>query len=761
MARGRSPILAPVAALVLGTTLAFGAPRASVPAAGALALLGAALGGPAGRGAVLFATGLLGVWLRPERFADAPGFPQTGRPVTVTATLAGAWRRESFGWSAPFETRRLRQGLRVEPWRRRAYVTLAGEARPPEILSLRLTGYLDRAPGHANGAEPRAGPWRLRVKSRRFATPAGGGEHPLRAISSSLRRRLRIRFEHAGAGAPGGEEGGSVGAGLARALVLGDSRAVPVVVRRGLRRAGLAHLLAVSGLHVGLLAAAGLLAGRRLPVGWRLVPVAVAAGLYLLVVGPRPAILRASVMSLLATAALVLERPAPGFHALTLAIGLLVWLDPGAVRELSFLLTASATAGIVGLAPALVRSWSRLPPFLARPLAATIGAQLCSFPFAAPVFHLVSPVAPLANLVAVPWTGMCLLAAFAWTAVAAASEAAARRALPLLEIAAWPFEALSAMPPELFLTRPVDLSGVGAAALAAVAAAGLLWPRRAGTVVLILAILLALAPFSTRRRAPPSAELVLIDVGQGDALLLRDGETAVLVDGGGWRRADFGGRVLLPALARVGVTRLAALVLTHPDLDHCGGLVDIAGYLPVEEVWTAPGWREERCARDLLTLPGVGLRTFWRGESAAIGRWRISALHPAAGDRSRGNDRSLVLLAETGIRRVLLTGDLEAAGERRVLASGLLAEPVDVLKVAHHGSRTSTGSVFLSAAAPRLALISAGLGNPYGHPSPVVVERLRSRGVPILRTDLSGMVRVGFPLDGSMRIGLEGWPKSN
>ncbi len=771
MGRGRSPILAPVAALVLGTVLALPAPRPAVPAAGGLALLGAALGGPAGRATGLFAAGLLGVWLRPERFREAPGCPVPGRPVTVTATRTGAWRQGSFGWSAPFETRRLRQGTRVERWRRRAYVTLPGAEPPPPDLAYRLTGFLSRAPGYANGGAPRPGPWRLRVKSRRFSTPLGRGR-PLPELSVSLRRRLEGAFARAAPAAgtdrpAGGPALGAAGVGLARALVLGDSRAVPRVVRRGLRRSGLAHLLAVSGLHVGLLAAGGLLAGRRLPVVWRLVPVALACAVYLLVVGPRPAILRASVMALLATAALLLERRAPGPHALTLAVGLLVAHDPGAVRELSFLLTAAATAGIVGLAPLLVGSWSRLPPSLARPLAATVGAQLCALPFAAPAFHLVSPGAPLANLVAVPWTGFSLLASFAWTALATSSAAAGRWALPLLEVAAWPFVALSALPPSPWLTVPVAVSGGSAAVLAAAVATGLVWPRRAAPALVALAAVAALlgrAAPTSRLAAPggPSsrpAELVLLDVGQGDALLLRDGGAAVLVDGGGWRRSDFGGRVLVPALARLGVRRLEAVALTHPDLDHCGGLVDVAGYLPVGEVWTAPGWRGEACARELLALPGVGLRSFWRGESAEVERWRLTALHPPPGDRSGGNDRSLVLLAETGRRRVLLTGDLEARGERQLLEAGLPARPVDVLKVAHHGSRTSTGSAFLGAVAPRLALISAGPANPYGHPSPTVVARLAARGIPILRTDRSGMVRIEFPPNGPLRITLAGWPK--
>jgi competence protein ComEC len=250
----------------------------------------------------------------------------------------------------------------------------------------------------------------------------------------------------------------------------------------------------------------------------------------------------------------------------------------------------------------------------------------------------------------------------------------------------------------------------------------------------------------------------MIDIGQGDSILLRDGDRAILVDGGGSRGGDIGGRALLPALLGEGVSRLDALVMTHPDNDHCGGLVDIAAYLPVREVWMAPGWDRHGCAGRLLDLPGVRTRFLWRGKKLALGRWRLTALHPAAKDDGPVNERSLVLLAEVHGRRALLTGDIERGAERDLAACCARDLRVDVLKVAHHGSRTSSTETFLEAVAPRLALISVGVGNVYHHPSPEIVERLGGRSR-VLRTDRAGEIVVRFGEDGRLRIETPGAPK--
>ena len=231
----------------------------------------------------------------------------------------------------------------------------------------------------------------------------------------------------------------------------------------------------------------------------------------------------------------------------------------------------------------------------------------------------------------------------------------------------------------------------------------------------------------------------MLDVGQGESLLIQDGSSAVLIDGGGLGRRDMATSVLLPALAKRGVRRLSAVVLTHPDFDNCGGLLDITSYIPVDEVWIAPGSGNSSCAFELISKPWLRLRLAWEGSRIEVGRWTLTSLHPPPGSRIRGNDQSLVLVATALNRKILLTGDLEDWGERALISKfGAAGLDADILKVAHHGSNSSTSSQFLDAVSPRLALISAGVRNRYGHPSQRVLDRLRAHGIGVLRTDQLG-----------------------
>ena len=229
-----------------------------------------------------------------------------------------------------------------------------------------------------------------------------------------------------------------------------------------------------------------------------------------------------------------------------------------------------------------------------------------------------------------------------------------------------------------------------------------LWARvgawGAGAVCLVVSLWTPLA--GPRNRG---IELAMLDVGQGDSILLRDGARAVLVDGGGWEHGDLGGRVLLPALLAEGVRSLDAVVMTHPDQDHCGGLVDIAAYLPVREVWMGAGWEPKGCAGTLQTLPGARTRLLAQGDEARVGRWSLRVLHPAADERRGTNERSLVIRAEAFGRSALLTGDIESWAEFRLLHCCEADVYTDLLKVAHHGSKTSPTPALLDAVVDRSA----------------------------------------------------------
>lgn len=684
-----------------------------------------------------------------------------------------------------------------------AFFTLPGDAPPPPPGSrLRVRGFLQRSPGLWNGEPPEPGPWRLSIPSRRFVDVEREPGAAAR-VSHGLRQRVEQALEGKGADTPG--------VALARALVLGDPSHLDPATVRGLRRSGLGHILALSGLHLGLMA--GLAwwvgVGLHLPPRGRLLLVLAAAALYLAVAGPRPSLLRAAVLVAAGAAALMLERPPSPANALALAMTLLVAQRPSLVGDLGFQLTVSATWGILVLTPWWLgeepwrgrsRHRSRL---VTRSLAVSLGAQIATLPWAIPAFHGVSPLAPLLNLAAIPWVALGLAASLVWVVIATAAPGLAAVLRPVLDVLAAPLAWPALAPASSWWFLPLDLSAPAAAALAVGLALLLPVPVRWGrgdrrqALVFLGVAVLALSLAGALARAGGESpilhpRLVMLDVGQGDAVLIQDGPHAVLVDGGGFpggldAGGGIGSRVLLPALLRLGVRRLDAVVLTHPDRDHCGGLVEIGSWLPVEEVWMAPGWRADPCAGALLATPGVVHREIAAGGRGRIGRWHWLALHPewTAGPdaesavaerdpRKPRNAGSLVLVlsacSSSGDSgggpdgrelRVLLTGDLDAAAEADLLrrlrgpARDLLR--AQVLKVAHHGSKSSSTLPLLTAVlGPRprgelplgrrpVALISAGASNPYGHPARDTLDRLGRWRARILRTDRDGRVELPIP----------------
>lgn len=746
-----APLLLPAAALTFGSLLSFYLPFLSIPLLVLLGLAGLALQSRAGWALAFAAAGLLAASLDRSRSQPVGSGLLQIEAAEVIVRVASFWSREEEGWAATCRGLGLRQRGDLATGEFELIVHLPGvEPPPPYGSTLRLRGTLSRSPGFANSAPVPPGPWRLWLKSRvlmEVAAPPGR--------TARLVHRLRREAERAFAAGP--ESPGKI---LARALVLGDAAALPKPWRRALQVTGLAHLTSVSGVHVSLVMGLVWLLAARLPRPLRLGLAFASILCYLAVAGPLPALVRASVMGVLAILALAAERPPAAANALAWAVIGLVLHRPGVVQEPSFQLSVAATAGLLLLAPALTRSWSsrwpRCPLWILQPLALSAAAQLCTLPLALPLFHWLSAVSPLANLLAAPWAAVTLVASLGWAGLAAIHPGAAAWALPALDLLARPLDGLAALYPARWSGWPCLIPAPAALVLASAVTFLLLRPGRRA----LLAAVLLFAGFALWERGEErDVEMIVFDVGQGDAILLRDGSRAVLVDGGGWRRGDFGGRVLLPALLAEGVRALDAVVMSHPDLDHCGGLADLTAWLRVGEVWTAPGWKAEGCVAELFSVPGIPVRERAAGDTATVGRWRLDFLHPEAVPRGEeDNERSLVVRAAALGRSALLTGDVESWGERRMLAAGAELRS-DVLKVAHHGSRSSSGEELLRAASPRLALVSAGRGNRFHHPSPEVVERLAELSIPLLRTDRDGEIRLRFEADGGLRLDLPGSPR--
>jgi len=505
-------------------------------------------------------------------------------------------------------------------------------------------------------------------------------------------------------------------------LVLGDKggleEAYPLF-----QKAGLAHLLAVSGQNVGCWVAALAL----LPLGrWRYLLALLFLPVYLWLAGPSPSLLRASLMAGLSLLGLFLGLGAAGvLQALGLSLFLQLLHRPEALLGLGFQLSYLAVLGLALVLPALP-----LPPgargWLLGGLAASLAAQLPLIPLLLHHFAFLPLLAPLVNLLALPLAALLvplgLLKLLLGGVLAPLVEALARALLALAQAASqgpllrwgevsppgFALYYLALLPPFLVLRG--------------------LFPWRKALLLATLPVLAGLAA-----GWPKPLDLWALDVGHGDALLARMGGAEVLVDGGRPERGD----EVVRALRALGVEALEVVVATHPDADHYGGLLRVVAELPVGLALLSPAFPKDHPLVRALEAKGVPTRYPGAGTRLRVGRGGLEVLWPAvrSGDDNRDG---LALLLDFGRARALLLADLPQEVEER-LSPG----PVAVLKVSHHGARTGTSEALLRRCRPGIALIGAGR-NPFGHPHPEVLERLEAHGARVYRTDQMGAVQVSF-----------------
>jgi competence protein ComEC len=374
-------------------------------------------------------------------------------------------------------------------------------------------------------------------------------------------------------------------------------------------------------------------------------------------------------------------------------------------------------------------------------------------------FLRLAPVAPLASLAAIPLAGLILVLGLALVALGGVPVVGS-----LLALVTQAAVALLVAGAEIFARLPFASVDTGRPSLPWMLAYGAalvvlaLGSRRARRVALAIAVALVGLLLPGTPNPPDELSLTAIDVGHGDALVLRlPGGRNVLVDGGGAPGSSFdvGAAVVLPYLQASGVRSLDAVVLTHTDYDHLGGLLSVVEEMPVGAIWEGPP-RYDRAAyralRGRAARRGIPFRRLAPGDSFDWGGVRFEVL-AAGGLRdlrpTESNDQSVVLRLVYGRSRLLLTGDAEGPVEE-----ALSREPArtraDVLKVAHHGSRTSTSAGWLEAVAPRIAVISGRRSEGRPLPSLEVLERLAERDVLTLRTDVSGAVTVRMDAQGEL-----------
>ncbi len=596
-------------------------------------------------------------------------------------------------------------------------------------------------------------------------------------------------------------------AGLAAGILIGLRERVDRQLGADFATAGVSHVVAISGWNIAIVASlvGVILRGRPR----RMVAIVVGGTIvaYVAAAGASPSVVRAAVMAAVVLVARESGRAGRASDALAIASALLLLADPRMIEDAGFRLSVLATAGLLAWATPLGdrigrAAGGRLPRWLSESLGISLAAQAATLPDVLVTFGRLSLVAPAVNLAVVPLVpiamagGAVALLGGLSVLVGAPPAVATMAGLPgwfvlhlmvaiVRTAAAVPFAALDRAP-----TAAWALAGATAALLVALPVAwrrlrihGLRarrlpkpasrppsraparrarggsgdWgrldaPRRA--LLVGLAVVAGIASTAVVSATSRETRLTVLDVGQGDAILLESRSGArMLVDGG-----PDPGRLLLELDARIPPwdRRLDVVVLTHPHEDHVAGLVGLLASYDVRRVYETgmpgpgPGWAAWATA--LRDGPPRGLLA--TGAHLQLGEIGITVLWPDSGNVPLAppdtgtsiNNVSIVLLGDANGRRFLLTGDIEQGVDPTLVTRGL--PRVDMLKVAHHGSATATTQALLDVAHPTVAVVSVGADNAYGHPAPSMLARLGATGARVLRTDQDGAIEVDLRRDG-------------
>ncbi len=700
---------------------------------------------------------------------------EEGRPASSLPVGEGPWTAHVESVASPRDGRRaaiIRIAGQPVPLLIAARLPLVPEVRPG--ISVLVGGTLDKVPDGTYGEYLERIGVSATLEARSLAIAEEQPDDPMARLEQA-RQTVGDALERA---LP------EPAAGLAAGIVVGLRERVDRELATDFTTAGVSHVVAISGWNIAIVAGAVMAASSRVRRRRRVLLAVVTIAAYTLFAGASPSVVRAAVMAGVALMARETGRPAVAAAALGWAISLLLLVDPGMAADAGFQLSVLGTAGLIAWAdPIEARlrrlAGGRIPGPLAESLAISLAAQAATLPVVLATFGRLATVAPLVNLVVVPLVPPAMAA----SVVAVAGGTAVLAGVPdvvgvALGTPAWALLSLAIAAVRLgasvpgasvAIEPPLDtLVGAAAAAILLVVWRRPTLPRRsAGSeqkqrsptialphrtiVVAFIVVAVALTSGATAIVSAPDGGLriTVLDVGQGDAILLEGPAGGrMLVDGGpdpDRLRLRLDER--LPPWDR----RLDAVVLTHPHEDHVAGLMALAARYRVGRFYE-PGMRGPgpgyRAWRDGLERAGIRPHGLFGGARLALDGVTLRVLWPQRGsvpaepadDGTSINNVSIVLLGSIGRQRFLLTGDVEQDIDPFLLRQGL--PRIDVLKVAHHGSRTSSTQAFLDVVRPSVAIVSAGRGNPYGHPTKATIGRLEGTGAQVLRTDEDGSVTV-------------------
>ena len=690
--------------------------------------------------------------LAQARLADALPQDWEGRDMVVVGVVAGL--PQAYDRSLRFE-------FEVE-------AVETPQARAPRRIVLSWWGAGARDGGPAVLPEVHAGErWRLTVRLKRphgLANPNGFDyeawllERGIRATGYVRPKTERVRLEARASGLGYRIEaarerlrerirsalGDAPAAGVIIALVMGDQRAIPPEQWQVFTRTGVNHLMSISGLHVTMLSglAFALVNGlwrrsARLTLALPAVKAAAIAGLlaaiaYALLAGFAVPAQRTVFMLVVVALALWLGRASAAGHVLALALLVVLLFDPWAVLAAGFWLSFGAVAVIMLVSAHRLRpahwlvTWGRVQ----------WAVTLALVPVLIALFQQVSLISPVANALAIPLVSL-LVVPIALAGSVLPFDAVLQLAQGLMALCVTALAWLAEVPAAAWQQHAPPAWTV------VVALAGALWlllprgfpARWLGIPAFLPLLLIAPAP-----PEPGGLRLTVLDIGQGLSVVAQTRHHALLFDTGpgSGHGADSGSRVIVPFLRAAGIRSLDAMIVSHDDADHTGGALSVLQAVPVQRLLTSLpdldpllliGPREQRCrAGQAWDWDGVHFEILYPDDSAI------------AAPKLKDNERSCVLRIAAAGGSVLIPADIEARGERTLLATMADRLRSDVLVAPHQGSRTSSSPAFVAAVAPRLVIFPVGYRNAFRHPHPQVVARYAALGSASLRTDRDGAI---------------------
>lgn len=561
--------------------------------------------------------------------------------------------------------------------------------------------------------------------------------------------------------------------GLLLGLLAGDRSGIPEALRNDFQRSGLVHVLAISGFHVVLLAGILMVFLKATGLPHRIVRIVavILLFLYIPITGGSAAVRRAVLMFSVPQIGALFQRPANTLNSLGVALILILLPNPGILWNPGFQLSVAATAGILIGSPLNPleklpqelkknKIWNKIKGFAIEPTYVTLCATLATSPFLIHHFKTLSPFAWLGNIVVVP--------GISW-----GMQAGLFALLSPLDIlreyfcyAASFFLRLSSLLTRLLSDSSISSVTVGPfspAILLILGAAFALLPffqknyfARFYCFITILLFAFFFCQESYTKVMHPQWSATFIDVGQGDCILLTTPSGKhLLIDTGPSDKVDSGKDIIIPYLHHIGVLQLDALIITHPDADHFGGAESIIKMFPVKEIMITECAQKEdkfqwQSAIKRARGRDIPIRKIHRGFTWKEPFFELQAVHPhklSTNERCGDTNGGSITFRAKGLgHSAVFTGDLTIAGEKEILKTEAYLKS-DVIKLGHHGSKTSSSKDFLVAVNPRLAVISSAPHNKFRHPHKQVTDRLDSLKIPYLNTANSGTILIKFTPD--------------